>query len=78
MDYAEAIEVIKSNYPPSNYTMLREALDLAIDVLQDKINEIEYQKFLDGLTELPPRKVIYSTGIVTKVSRTDEKLEDLE
>ena len=36
MDYQEAIEVIKSNYPPENYTMLREALDLAIKVLSEK------------------------------------------
>lgn len=36
MDYQEAIEVIKSNYPPENYTMLREALDLAIELLSEK------------------------------------------
>jgi hypothetical protein len=36
MSYLQAIEVIKSNYPPENYTMLREALDLAIQVLQRK------------------------------------------
>jgi len=36
MDYQEAIEVIKSHYPTQNYTMLREALDLAIKVLAEK------------------------------------------
>lgn len=36
MDYKLAIESIKSNYPPENYTMLREALDLAIKVLAEK------------------------------------------
>jgi hypothetical protein len=38
MDYKQAIEIIKSNYPPSNYTMLREALDLAIETLKSKDN----------------------------------------
>lgn len=37
MDYQEAIEVIKSNYPPENYTMLREALDLSIELLTEKV-----------------------------------------
>lgn len=36
MDYSEAIKVIKSNYPPENYTRLREALDLAMNVLEEK------------------------------------------
>ena len=34
MDSKEAIAVIRSNYPPSNYTMLREALELSIKSLQ--------------------------------------------
>lgn len=32
--YQEAIKVIKSNYPPSNYSMLREALGLSIKLLE--------------------------------------------
>lgn len=32
----EAIKAIKSNYPPERYTMLREALDLAMDCLEKK------------------------------------------
>lgn len=32
--YQEAIKAIKSNYPPSNYSMLREALDLSIKLLE--------------------------------------------
>lgn len=41
MDCKNAIECIKKNYPPSNYTMLRESLDLAIKSLeiQEKIHE---------------------------------------
>lgn len=34
MNYQEAIKAIKSNYPPSNYSMLREALDLSIELLE--------------------------------------------
>lgn len=37
MSYQDAIEAIKKNYPPENYTILREALDLAIKVLEEKI-----------------------------------------
>jgi len=32
--YQEAIKTIKSNYPDSRYSMLREALDLSIEVLK--------------------------------------------
>ena len=38
MENKEAVDVIKSNYPPENYKSLREALDLAIETLQG-INE---------------------------------------
>lgn len=37
MTNQEAIEIIKKNYPPENYTMLREALDLAIECLSEKL-----------------------------------------
>jgi len=30
----EAIETIRAHYPPANYTLLREALDLAISYLE--------------------------------------------
>lgn len=39
MTNKEAIDVIKSNYPPEQYTMLREALDLAVIALQSKDRE---------------------------------------
>ena len=35
MTNKEAIEAIKCNYPPRNYTILREALDKAMDLLRD-------------------------------------------
>ena len=36
MTNQEAIETIEANYPPENYTMLREALDMAIDMLKNQ------------------------------------------
>jgi hypothetical protein len=37
----EAIEAIKNNYPPENYSILREALDLAIKLLEkEEIDKI--------------------------------------
>jgi hypothetical protein len=41
MDYQEAIKVIKNHYPTENYTRLREALDLAIKVLEEKTSELK-------------------------------------
>ena len=37
MTYQEAIETIKSNYPPENYTMLRESLDMSMELLKKQI-----------------------------------------
>lgn len=36
MTNKEAIEAIKCNYPPENYTRLREALDMAIEALENE------------------------------------------
>lgn len=35
MTYKEAIKAIRDNYPPSHYSMLREALDMAIEALKE-------------------------------------------
>ena len=35
MTNKEAIQAIKSNYPPEQYSMLREALDMAIRLLEE-------------------------------------------
>ena len=32
----EAIEAINANYPPENYTILREALDMALALLKEQ------------------------------------------
>jgi len=36
MTNQEAIETIEANYPPQNYSMLREALDMAIVKLKEQ------------------------------------------
>ena len=36
MTNKEAIEAIEANYPPENYTILREALDMAIAMLKEQ------------------------------------------
>ena len=40
MTNQEAIETIKANYPPENYSMLREALDIAIGLLKEQETEL--------------------------------------
>lgn len=50
MDPKTAIETIKSNYPPEQYTMLREALDLAMQALEKQI-------------PLPPIKASWSPAL---------------
>ena len=37
MTNEEAIRAIKCNYPPENYTRLREALDMAIEALEKQM-----------------------------------------
>ena len=37
MTYEEAIKAIKCNYPPEHYSMLREALDIALEVIDKQI-----------------------------------------
>lgn len=60
MDIKEAIKAIKSNYPPSNYTILREALDLAIEALEKQIpkrpkadNNGNYAEYFEEWLECP-------------------------
>ena len=37
----EAIKAIKCNYPPENYTILREALDMAMEALEKQMHNCE-------------------------------------
>ena len=41
MDNKEVIKVIKSNYPTVNYSMLREALNIAIKLLEKEDGHLE-------------------------------------
>lgn len=47
MTNQEAIETLKSNYPSSNYSMLRDAVDLAIVALE---KQIEYNSINEELS----------------------------
>ena len=47
MTREEAIEAIKCNWPDSRYTILREALDIASEVVE------EDKHFICGATNLP-------------------------
>ncbi len=42
MTKQEAIETIRANWPPENYTMLREALTIAIDALDSDDRRCRY------------------------------------
>ena len=53
MTNEEAIEAIKCNWPDSRYTILREALDMAISALQQKGQERNAPLNLDELREMP-------------------------
>lgn len=51
MTYTEAIEAIKKNYPPENYTILREALDLAIEALGNADKSEKLRSALEEVRE---------------------------
>ena len=48
MTIEEAIEAIKCNWPDSRYTILREALDMAISALRQKEHFREVTKMMEG------------------------------
>lgn len=52
MTNKEAIKAIRCNYPPSSYSMLREALDLAIKLLEQQ----EKERWIPVSEELPNDK----------------------
>lgn len=39
MTYEEAIKAIKCNYPPERYSMLREALDMAMETFEYRMSK---------------------------------------
>lgn len=53
MTNKEAINAIKCNYPPENYTILREALDMAIKALEKQMyncEECKHANYYDWCT----------------------------
>ena len=42
------ISAIQKNYPPENYTMLREALDYCLDLLKEKELGQQLEEMRDG------------------------------
>ena len=50
MNREEAIEAIKCNWPDSRYTILREALDMAISALREQEHFREVTKKVEPLT----------------------------
>lgn len=52
MTYKEAKETIKSNYPPSHYSMLQEALDMAMEEF-DKAEKYGWHDLRKNPDDLP-------------------------
>lgn len=57
---SESIKVLKANYPDSKYTMLRDAVDTAIEVLERHLHATEHNQELG--TVVPKSK---DTGMLT-------------
>ena len=67
MTREEAIEAIKCNWPDSRYTILREALDMAISALrqQGTVTNRNEPLTLDELREMPCEPVYIVAGYVS-------------
>ena len=74
MNNSEAIEAIKYNYPPENCTMLREALDMAIELLSKAPEEGEENLGLPKLMDVYRRVQNKSTYIVTGIDPDTEEV----
>lgn len=67
MTREEAIEAIKCNWPDSRYTILREALDMAISALrqQETVTNRNDPLTLDELRDMPCEPVYIVAGYVS-------------
>ena len=68
MTIEEAIEAIKCNWPDSRYTILREALDMAVKALEDVTDKNVGKNeplTLDELREMPCEPVYIVAGYVS-------------
>ena len=61
MTKEEAIEAIKCNWPDSRYTILREALDMAISALrqQECVGDVNKSLTIDELRQMPIRDWVW-------------------
>ena len=87
MNNKDAIKAIKINYPPERYTMLREALDLAIVALEREtpMNPINKYKIDFGVGNcggclkcgcLVNYQMAYCPDCGQKIDWNDEKVEE--
>ena len=67
MNREEAINVIKCNYPPEHYSMLREALDMAIE-------ELEQTRWIPVTERLPENEQEVEITYTSKHWKTGEPL----
>ena len=67
MTREEAIEAIKCNWPDSRYTILREALDMAISALrqQETVTNRNEPLTLDEMRQMPCEPVYIVAGYVS-------------
>lgn len=69
MNNKEAIEAIINNYPPERYTMLREALDIALDLLKKEDESDNNNNMKITLKELTVSHSTARTIITLKEAR---------
>lgn len=66
MTREEAIEAIKCNWPNSRYTILREALDMAVKVLEDvtdkNVGKMTNADRIRGMSDEELAKLLCCTG----------------
>ena len=72
MNREEAIEAIKCNWPDSRYTILREALDMAISALRQQEHFREVTKKVEPLTLDELRKMPISDWVWIDVLHSKE------
>ena len=79
MTREEAIEAIKCNWPDSRYTILREALDMAISALRQQEQQPNDPLTLDELrkTDGEPVYCVEITGIEEWLFRRDGGFADM-
>ena len=70
MTREEAINVIKCNYPPENYSMLREALEAGADIIM--LDNMSVDEMKEAVKIIDGKAQTECSGNVTK-----EKVKDL-